>query len=127
VSYITAAEYNSITGRTKAEATSGRITRACLLLDARIGNYPPDATTGWKLDMDDLTVHQERAVHEWVAFMIAFLYDNDDVAPSAASLTLGRFSVTEHGQQGNLLPERLGFVDTILISSGLIKRGVDIK
>ncbi len=125
--YLTAAEYNNITERPAAEATDARINRASLLLDARIGNYEPDEDTGWKLNMDDISTNQEFAVKEWVAQMIAFLYDNHDGAPSAASLSLGRFSVTEHGQKGHVLPEALNFADAILASSGAIKRGVNVK
>jgi len=127
MSYITAVEYSTLTGRPVAEATDVRINRASMLLDARIGNYPPNITTGWKLDLDDLLINQEKAVQEWIAYMIAYLYDNDDSAPSAASLRLGRFSVTEQGQQGQKMPERLGFAEALLASSGVIKRGVALK
>jgi len=127
MSYITAVEYNSIMERPQAEATTARIKRASLLLDARIGNYYPDEDTGWKLDIDDLSIDQENAVKEWLSQMIAYLYDNNDIAPSTASLSLGRFSVTEYGQKGRVLPESLCFADSILVSSGLVKRGVTIK
>ncbi len=127
MTYLTASEYNSISDRPQAEATTARINRASLLLDARIGNYLPDEDTGWKLDIDNLPKNQENAVKEWIAQMVAFLYDNGDVAPTAASLSLGRFSVTEHGQKGQILPEALNFADSILVSSGIIKRGVNVK
>ena len=127
MSYITAVEYNSIMERPQAEATTARIKRASLLLDARIGNYYPDEDTGWKLDIDDLSIDQENAVKEWLSQTIAYLYDNNDIAPSTASLSLGRFSVTEYGQKGRVLPESLCFADSILVSSGLVKRGVTIK
>ena len=124
MSYLTANEYNSITGRPQSEAPDSRIKRASLLLDARIGNYLPDKITGMKLDTEHLPVFQSNAVKEWVAQMVAFLYENNDAAPSTSSITLGRFSVTEHGQQGKILPEPLIFADTLLASSGLIRRGV---
>lgn len=125
MAYITAAEYEQITGRDRLEATDARLQRASALLDARIGNYPVLAS-GWKLDLLSLPVHQVNAVKEWVAQMVAFLYENSDVAPSSASVSLGRFSVTEHGQKGSLIPESLGFADAALIAAGLIRRGVKV-
>lgn len=122
--YLTDLEYNQLMDRSQAEATAARIRRASMLLDARIGNYIPDEKTGMKLDVKSLPIHQSRAVKEWVAQMVAYLFDNGDSAPSVASITLGRFSVTEHGQQGRILPESLGFADALLISSGLVQRGV---
>ena len=127
MSYITAAEYNEIMDRPLAEATDARIKRASLLLDARIGNYFPDEVTGWKLDMDDLAVDRVNAVKEWLSQMIAYLYENNDQAPSTASLSLGRFSVTEYGQKGRVLPESLCFADSILVSSGIVRLGVIVK
>ena len=122
--YLTDLEYNQMMDRPQAEATAARIRRASMLLDTRIGNYVPDEKTGMKLDVENLPAHQSSAVKEWVAQMVAYLFDNGDSAPSAASITLGRFSVTEHGQQGRILPESLGFADALLISSGLVQRGV---
>lgn len=127
MSYLTANEYNDITGRSQVEATDFRIKKASMLLDARIGNYIPDEKTGMKLDVESLPAYQSNAVKAWVAQMVAYLYDNNDSAPSAASITLGRFSVTEHGQQGRILPESLGFVDALLVSSGLVRRGVRVR
>lgn len=124
MSYITASEYNSITERDQAEATNARIKRASLMLDARIGNHIPDETTGLKLDVDKLSKHRQNAVKEWVAQMVMFLYDNGDVAPSAAHLSLGRFSTTSHGQGNQVLPVELNFADSILVSSGVVRRGV---
>ncbi len=125
MAYITAAEYEQITGRDRLEATDARLQRASMLLDARIGNYPVLAS-GWKLDLLSLPIHQVNAVKEWVAQMVAFLYENSDAAPSSASVSLGRFSVTEHGQKGSLIPESLGFADAALIAAGLIRRGVKV-
>ena len=127
MSYLTANEYNDITGRSQVEATDFRIKKASMLLDARIGNYIPDEKTGMKLDVKSLPIHQRDAAKAWVAQMVAYLFDNGDSAPSAASITLGRFSVTERGQQGRILPESLGFVDALLVSSGLVRRGVRVR
>jgi hypothetical protein len=123
MAYITAAEYTQITGRSSLEANDARIKRASMLLDSRIGNYLV-SEAGWKLDLTTLPAHQLNAVKEWVAQIITFLYENSDSAPTSASLSLGRFSVTEHGQKDRLLPESLGFADSVLVSSGLIRRGV---
>ena len=126
MSYITASQYSSITGRYQAEATDARIKRASLLLDARIGNYPT-TSDGWKLDIAMLSTKQLAAVEEWVAQMVTFLYDNGDFSPSSASITLGRFSVTEHGQQTKSIPEQVSFADTILVSAGLVRSGVRLR
>ncbi|MFA7215381.1 MAG: hypothetical protein WC187_04980 [Bacillota bacterium] len=77
--------------------------------------------------MDRLPEYRKNAVKEWVAQMVSFLYDNGDVSPSAASISLGRFSVTEHGQKGQLIPERMGLADAVLASSGIVIRGVKTK
>jgi hypothetical protein len=119
--YLTATEYENITGSDASEATENRLKRACLLLDARIGYYERD-DDGWKLDPDGLANYQSDIVKEWVAWMVAFLALNNDQAPSAASVSLGRFSVTEHGQQGKIIPEQLGLVDAMLDDSGLVNR-----
>ncbi|HQD86974.1 MAG TPA: hypothetical protein PK822_08730 [Bacillota bacterium] len=122
--YITPEEYEEITGRDKEEAIPGRIKIATQLLDARIGPRERDIFTGLKLDLATLPVHQKEAVKTWCAHMIAYLVDNGDKAPTTESLTLGRFSVTQHGQKETLVPEELGFADSILVSSGLINRKV---
>ena len=121
--YINEAEYGKITDRPYTEATGARIQMASMLLDSRIGNHPI-LTTGYKLNVSTLPVVQKNAVQTWVACMVAFLTDNNDTAPSGASVTLGKFSVVENQQSKNLLPEELGFADSILVSSGVIKRGV---
>jgi len=123
--YLTATEYAQLTGRNWREATDARLQRASMLLDARIGNYPVLAS-GWKLDLLSMPVHQVIAVKEWVAQMVGYLHENGDSAPSSASVSLGRFSVTEHGQKGSLIPESLGFADAALIAAGLIRRGVKV-
>jgi hypothetical protein len=122
--YITNTEYAEITNRAEVEATTQRIKYACMLLDSRIGYYERN-DDGWKLDTDDLKDYELDAVKQWIAFMITYLFENNDTAPSTASLTLGRFSITQNGQQEQVLPEQLRLADIILISSGLIKRGVD--
>ena len=129
MSYITAAEYNSITERPAAEATAARRKRASQLLDARVGNYAPDGSTGWKLDLSELTKHQEDAVKDWVAWMVVYLYDNQGQPPfTVGHLSLGRFSVSaQQGQAGRVLPDEMSFADAILASSGLVRRGVQVK
>lgn len=122
--YITDAEYHEITGRDASEAIAGRIKLATQLLDARIGPRERDIMTGLKLDVDTLPVHQKDAVKAWCAHMIAYLVDNGDKAPTTETLSLGRFSVTEHGQKETLVPEEVAFADAILASSGLITRAV---
>ena len=122
--YITPMEYNEIVRRPIIQATDSRIRRACMLLDARIGNYLPDETTGLKLDIDSLPVYQQNAVKEWVAQMVAYLYDNGDSSPASAGLKLGRFSVTASNTGGRLIPDDLLFADAGIVSAGLIKRGV---
>ena len=123
--YITAAEYATITGRDASEATAVRRKRASLYLDARIGYYERN-DDGYKLDLDGLTNYQKEAVQEWTAWMTVYLTDNGDLAPSAASFSLGRFSVTEHGQKGQILPEEMNLVDEILASSGLVNKSAKL-
>jgi len=124
--YLTAEEYNEITGRDIEEATDARLKRASMLLDARIG-YHKRGSDGWKLELDDLPGNQTDAAKEWVAQMVIFLADNNDQAPSAASISLGRFSVTEHGQQEQLIPEEMNLADMILESSGLVNRAAFLR
>lgn len=124
MAYITASEYSEITGRSELEATTHRIQYASMLLDSRIGNYLR-GDDGWKLDLENLLEYKSSAVKQWVAYMVSYLYDYNDSAPSSASLSLGRFSVKENSQQG--LPEQLSFADSVLVSSGLVVRGVDVK
>ena len=132
MSYLTAAEYAEITERPEEEATDTRIKRASMLLDARIGNYFFDRDTGRKLNMEKLPKHQQEAVKQWVAHMISFLFDHGDVAPSVTggSISLGRFSVsqgtgTQPGQAA--VPEQMNLTDAILVSSGIIRRGVEVR
>jgi len=124
--YITAAQYATITGRNASEATEVRRKRASLFLDARIGYYERN-DDGYKLDLDGLTNYQKEIVQEWTAWMVVFLYDNNDLSPSAASVSLGRFSVTEHGQQGQVIPEQMSLTDHLLETSELINRSAVLK
>lgn len=133
--YITASDYNNLTGRPASEATVIRLTIACKLLDSRIGNYPTNED-GYKIRDSDWTVfykgqyqtlHQSKidAVKLWVATMISFLTDNNNNPPSSANnLKLGRFSIGKSNQQtsgsNSMLPGELGFADSILVSSGII-------
>jgi len=134
--YITSTEYATLTGRSSAECTTIRLAIACKLLDNRIGNYAIDTNSGYKINGSwqvwdeglnvDLNTNQIAAVKNWVALMIGYLVDSNDTPPSnASSVRLGRFSVNK-GNNGNnsLLPESMGFVDSILVSSGLINRKV---
>ena len=126
--YLTAAEYATITGRSAAEATTQRLTIASRMLDSRIGRYTRDETTGYKLVLANLDAYKSEAVQQWVAAMVEFLVKNNDAAPSTAAVRLGRFSVSHSaGQQGNLLPESMRMIDSILIDSGLVVRGIDLK
>lgn len=138
--YITSTEYNLYTGRPSSEATNLRINISCKLLDSRIGNYPFDES-GYKINNEFQiwsggvleTLHQSKidAVKMWCSQMVAFLYDNNDVPPSIQTdnIKLGRFSVggSSTGQQAGILPNEMLFVDSILISSGIIKRRVKIR
>ncbi len=133
--YITAAEYVSLTGRPIAEATTIRITMASKLLDNRIGNYAID-TTGYKIttpvwtvwdDGLDITLNTAKkdAVKLWVATMIGYLVDSGGLPPTTSqNVKLGRFSVGKASSSGSLLPEEMGFADSILVTSGIINRKV---
>lgn len=138
--YITATEYNTLTGRAASEATTVRLTIACKLLDSRIGNYPANSD-GYKISSEwvvyDIrscqyqTLHQSKidAVQLWVATMVSFLADNNNQPPSVSNnLKLGRFSVGKsNGNTNASLPGELNFADSILISSGIINRKVQTR
>ena len=135
--YITATEYNSLTGRPIADANTIRIMLACKLLDSRIGNYPINSdgykiSSNWVVyDGENITLHQSKidAVKLWVATMISYLTDNNNKPPSAANnLKLGRFSVGKAGTIGDsFLPAEIGYADSILVSSGIINRKVKMR
>ncbi len=133
--YITSTEYNTLTGRPAAEATTIRLTMACKLLDGRIGNYAIFNDTGYKItstwtvwdDGLDITLNQAKidAVKMWVASMISYLVDSGGVPPTTSNnIKLGRFSVGKSNSTSGLVPDELGYVDSILVSSGIINRKV---
>lgn len=124
--YITDTDYQIVTGRDKAEATVPRCKVATQLLDSRIGPRER-GEDGLKLDLDKLPSHQVDAVKTWCAWMIAYLVDNGDRAPTTETITLGRFSVTEHGQRDAVIPEEMDFADGILRTSGLVNRLARIR
>lgn len=133
--YITSTEYNTLTGRPASECTNLRLIISCKLLDSRIGNYPTNQD-GYKIRYSDWvimhkgqyqTLHQSKidAVKLWVATMISYLTDNNNKPPSAASnLKLGRFSVGKSNVNNSVLPGEISFVDSILVSSGIINHKV---
>ena len=122
--YINDYEYNVITGRNETEATTARIRYASMLLDARVGPRRDTERNndGYKVNLDNIKTHQIQAVKRWVSWMVAYLFDHGDVAPTSASITLGKFSVSEQGQKTQLLPESMLMADAVLSSSGLIRR-----
>ena len=136
--YISSSEYNSLTGRVASECTDLRLTIACKLLDSRIGNYPIHSS-GYKIRHDwvvvirgqniILHVSKQKAVKMWVASMVSYLVDNNNNPPSQSNnLKLGRFSVgKDNSSSSTSLPGELGFVDSILVSSGIINRKVKIR
>ena len=130
MAYITATEYNSLTGKDASQATSNRLYMASKLLDSRIGNYPIfedgwKITSEWKVDMDglNLTLHTSKieAVKRWVAAMVSYLFENGDKPPSTGSgVKLGRFSVSGTSSSSTSVPDELSYIDSILVSSGII-------
>ena len=137
--YLTAEEYEEITGKPEEEATEQRLKYASQLLDSRIGDrfrkrglpypfedqfrYPQDQE--FTLEMDRLYTYQKDAVKSWVAWMVSYLAENNDQAPSTASVSLGRFSVT-HSEQ-SIIPESMRMADAVLASSGLVSRKVKVR
>jgi hypothetical protein len=129
--YITAIEYNTLTGRPVAEATTIRINLASKLLDSRLGDYPLH-TDGNKIDSSwrmyirgyRVPINQAKrdAVKMWVAEMIAYLTDNNNKPAGIKNVTLGRFSVgnSNISSLSGGLPNELGYVDNILKDSGII-------
>lgn len=138
--YITATEYNTIIGRPATEATNYRITVSSKMLDSRIGNYliqsdgyKINSSTWkywWKGVLTDVPTVQKDAVKLWVAQMISFLTDNNNLpANKSNNIKLGRFSVGKNigsGASLGVLPEQMEFADSILISSGIINRAVNM-
>lgn len=126
--YLTADEYATITGRDEEEASTQRLKTSCMLLDARIGAYTTNED-GWKIDdVEELPVNQKDAVQRWVAQMVKYLFENDDQPPSTASVTLGKFSVSKQTSRGAgmSVPDELGYEDSFLVSSGIVKRGINV-
>lgn len=136
MAYITASEYIEFTGRDSSEATTIRLNVASKLLDSRIGNYGT-YSDGWKINTNDstwyvnnfdaLTTEQKVAIKMWVAEMVKNLYLNGDSAASNNNLKLGRFSVSKYAsssKSSSLLPEQMGYIDNLLVSSGLINRRI---
>ena len=134
MSYITAVEYNDLTGKDASQATTNRLYLASKLLDSRIGNYPIfedgwKINSDWKVDVDgiNMSLHQSKvdAVKLWVANMISYLYDNNDKPPGTATgVKLGRFSVSGTSSNSSNIPDELSYIDSVLISSGIINRKV---
>lgn len=130
MAYITATEYNSLTGNAASQATSNRLYMASKLLDSRIGNYPIfedgwKINSDWKVDIDGLnmTLHTSKieAVKRWVAAMVSYLFENGDKPPSTDSgVKLGRFSVSGTSSSSTSVPDELSYIDSILVSSGII-------
>lgn len=129
MSYITSTEYNLLTGKDASQATSNRLYMASKLLDSRIGNYPIfetgwKITDEWKVDIDglNLTLHTSKieAVKRWVAAMVFYLFENGDKPPSTDSVKLGRFSVSGTSSSSTSIPDELSYIDSILVSSGII-------
>lgn len=140
--YITATEYNTITGRPASEATTYRITVSSKLLDSRIGNYIIQ-DDGYKIDsstwkiwwngvLTELPTVQKDGVKLWTAQMISFLTDNNNNPPAKGKdIKLGRFSVDRNSSNtislNNPLPSEMSFADQILITSGIINKAVKMK
>lgn len=137
--YITATEYKSFTGRPKSEATKVRIRIASKLLDSRIGNHGT-YSNGWKIkhssdtwyvdDTEELCHDQKIAVKMWVSTMVSCLFDNNNLPATNKNVRLGRFSVGNSGgsnTSNQILPEEMNYQDSILISSGIINRKIDIR
>jgi hypothetical protein len=154
--YITASEYADITGRSASEATTERRMLASKLLDARIGNYAT-WSTGYKIDNSSSTWYlktafynenlnyvgnainykievsaaQKDAVKLWCAGMITEIYNSgSNLSQSGSNVKLGRFSVGKGSSSNNpstILPQSMGYHDSILIDSGIIARKVELK
>ncbi|MBN2545693.1 MAG: hypothetical protein WC346_19490 [Methanogenium sp.] len=135
--YLTATEYNTYTGRPSSEATTLLIRQACKLLDSRIGNHGI-YSNGYKIDTTNstwyvdnyyiVTTDQKEAVKMWVASMIQEMVINGTTVNNIKGVSLGRFSVQKGSSSSNqILPSSMGYIDSILISSGIIKRELMIK
>jgi len=132
--YLTSSEYATLTGQPASDATISRIYQACKMLDSRIGNYAV-YDTGWKIDdsattwyvnsLTEVMEDQKQAIKLWIANLITIFVTSGSMPSSAKSVTLGRFSVNKGGISGNsILSDEMGYVDSVLISSGIINRSV---
>ncbi len=123
--YIDDSAYASTTGRDAAEATAGRLTRASRLLDQRVGCWARQTSgdyTGWRLDYAGLDAYQQEAVTEWVAWMVAYLYDNgDQVDVGGSSVQLGRFSLSRSVVKETGMPGKMQFADAQLVDAGMVR------
>ena len=152
--YITSSEYAALTGRDSSEASLIRINIASKLLDSRIGNYGiyqngqkidttsstwyvspiflpddrefvNDSNTNYKVAV---TTGQKEAIKIWVSGMITELYNSGNSSSTEDNLKLGRFSVSKSkNSNGAILPQSMGYHDSILISSGIIEKRVGLK
>lgn len=122
MSYITANDYNEITGDNAQNATDARIKRSSRLLDTRIGNHKRESE--FKLDLEKLPIYQKEAVKEWTAWMVFALQKNKDSIEVNESVKLGRFSVTARQGKSDIIPDSLIYADSVLKSSGIVKTGV---
>ena len=122
--YIEETDYAASTGRSDAEATDVRIKRASRLLDTRIGCWTRKTSgtyLGWKLDLSDFDDYRSEAVQEWVAWMVAALFDSDDVMESGGdSIKLGKFSVSRSTMKTGM-PAKLQYVDAQLVDANMVK------
>ena len=135
--YLTATEYESLTGRAAAEATTVNINIASKLLDSRIGNYGT-YSSGWKLNVSSstwyvdnftaLTEDQKNAVKLWVSGLITELFIAGGLqANQDKNLKLGRFSVSNGSSSlSKSLPESMAYYESILVSSGIVNRSVKL-
>ncbi len=131
--YLTPTEYNTYTERPASEATNLLIKLACKLLDSRIGNYKI-YSNGYKIkELSNwyvnntvvVTEGQKEAIKMWVASMIQEMVTSGTTPNNSKSVKLGRFSTQKGNNAGNsILPDSMGFVDSILISSGIINREI---
>lgn len=111
--YIDAATYASLTGRAESEAALYRRTISSRLLESRIQCDPLSDT-----DIDDLTELQQQAIQLWVAWMIAFMVDNNDTVPDKTYIRLGRFEQRNNVGDSTRFA-KLELAERILINSGL--------
>ena len=130
MSYITATQYNTISGRDQSEATDARIERASLLLDARCGldrhADSDDDDKEFLIDKDDLNARQKKAVEQWTAWLVASLAKSNDSPQVVEDVRLGRFQVrAQDGRQVRMVSDDMMYADQLLVSTGMVRRDVD--